>query len=97
MSDQALVDTICEILRANQQEYREGMKRLHERLDTMFEKEAVTSATCEDRRNYCRACTNAKIKEAAGCPTWVLGIGSIGGLLIGSMAIYIITAGRFLP
>lgn len=95
--DQVWADTICKLLEQNQTEYRAGMLRVHERLDQIIEKESVSAEACEQRRTSCRACTNQKIEKASGCPTWMLGVGSIGGLLIGSMAIYIITAGRFLP
>jgi len=97
MADKDLVDAICKTMEQHQMETRLALSRVHERLDQLFERESVTARDCEQRRNACKACTNQKIKDASGWPPWLFGVGSIGGLLIGSMMIYIITAGRFLP
>ena len=88
---------LCQTMRDWQGENRIAFTRIHERLDAQVEKEAVSSPDCEARRTSCRSCMNTKIEKASGIPQWALAVGTIGGMMFGAMAIFIITGGAMLP
>lgn len=88
---------LCQTMRDWQTENRAAFTRLHERMDAQVEKETVSSPDCETRRTSCRSCMNQKIEKATGIPQWALAVGTIGGMMFGAMAIFIITKGAMLP
>jgi len=88
---------LCQTMRDWQTENRVAFTRIHERLDSQVEKETVSSADCEQRRTACKACFHSKIERASGVPQWALVVGTVGGVMFGAMAIFIITGGAMLP
>ena len=90
-----VIQVVLATLQSYQVENRDGLKRVHERLDLLIGRDYVPREDCERYRQLCKACVKdeikkvddnlkAEIKKVGGYPAWVVVICSIlSGIVVG--------------
>ena len=79
-----VIQVVLATLQSYQVENRDGLKRVHERLDLLIGRDYVPREDCERYRQACKTCIKEEIKKVSGHPTWMVVLFSItSGLIVG--------------
>lgn len=67
-----VLQVLLTTLQSYQTENRDGLKRVHERLDLLIGRDYVPRKDCEQYRQTCKTCVKEEIKKASGYPVWIV-------------------------
>ena len=77
-----MIQVVLATLQAYQVENRDGLKRVHERLDLLIGRDYVPREDCDRYRQACKTCIKEEIEKVSGYPVWMVVVFSLTCSLI---------------
>jgi len=88
-----VIQVVLATLQSYQVENRDGLKRVHERLDLLIGRDYVPREDCERYRQACKTCIKEEIKKVSGYPAWIVVLFSVTSSLIVFITTYSLLRG----